>query len=663
MNYEIILKQYWGYDSFRGIQREIIDSILAGKDTLGLMPTGGGKSICFQVPALCLPGLTIVITPLIALMKDQVDHLRHRGINATAVYTGMTREEVGVVYDNCILGSVKLLYISPERLSSDLFLNKVRRMKVSFITVDEAHCISQWGYDFRPAYLQIARIRELITPHSTLHIPHSTTTPPPPLEGEREAPPILALTATATPKVVDDIQKKLLFREPNVIRMSFARENLSYVVRHAGDKLSELVHILKAVPSCAIVYVRSRKRCKEIADYLNEKLPPMSPDGAPPATYYHAGLEPLVKEKRQEAWQRDEVRIMVATNAFGMGIDKADVRLVIHMDSPSALEAYFQEAGRAGRDGKKAYAVLLHNGNDDSRLRKRINDTYPPKDFIRLIYDQLAYFYQIAVGYGHGEVHEFNIGRFCAAYRHYPTHVESALALLNQTGYIHYEADPDNAARLRFLLDRNELYRLHEGSREETAVMTALLRAYGGLFVDYCYIDESRIADLAGLDRNIVYQTLKSLNDKHIVSFIPRRDIPLITFTRSRESGEDIVISEDIYERRRDQFAHNIEAVIAYTNNNYHCRSQQLLAYFGEHNSKPCHICDVCRAEHGKEPATDATVADARHLVLQLLSDNQPHTIQEVKDLPIDSNLISKAIRQLLDEEDIYMDGSNFIKG
>lgn len=675
MNHKLILKQYWGYESFRGVQQEIIESVIAGKDTLGLMPTGGGKSLCFQVPALALPGLTLVITPLIALMKDQVDHLRHQGINATAIYSGMSREEIAIVLDNCILGSVKLLYISPERLASDLFQNKVRKMNISFITVDEAHCISQWGYDFRPAYLEIAKIRDLLTTPNPAPSTNSLTPSPPSLqEGQGGSPspslregrggsiPILALTATATPLVVDDIQDRLLFREKNVIGMSFARENLAYVVRHTDDKLSELAHILNAIQQSAIVYVRSRKRCKEIAEFLNSQSTLNNQNNQMIATYYHAGLEPAIKDNRQESWQNDEVRIMVATNAFGMGIDKADVRIVIHMDSPSSLEAYFQEAGRAGRDGKKAYAVLLHSNNDDSRLRKRIIDTYPPKEFIREIYNQLAYFYQIALGYGYGETHAFSIERFCAAYRHFPTHVEAALSILTQAGYINYDADPNNAARLRFLIDRNELYRLQEGSKYETAVITALLRTYGGLFVDYCFIDESRIADITGIDRNILYQTLKGLHDKHIISFIPQRSTPLITFTKSREDGADIIISEEVYEKRREQFKKNIEAVITYTNDNYHCRSQQLLEYFGETNSKPCHICDVCRAEIGKEPESDATVKDAMGLIMELLADKKAHHVNEIKHLPINSNLIGKALRKLLDEEDVYMDGSSVVK-
>lgn len=641
-NYQLLLRQYWGYDSFRGVQQEIIESILSGRDTLGLMPTGGGKSLCFQVPALALPGLTVVVTPLIALMKDQVDHLCRRGITAVAIYSGMSREEIVVTLENCIFGNVKLLYVSPERLSSDLFQNKLRKMRVSFITVDEAHCISQWGYDFRPAYLEIAKIRDILNSSS-----RQTAAPIP----------ILALTATATPKVVDDIQERLLFSEKNVIGMSFARDNLAYVVRHTSDKMAELVHILSVYPHCAIVYVRSRKRCKEIAEFLNKNLSPAlsKGEGGLVATYYHAGLEHVVKEQRQEAWQNDEVRVMVATNAFGMGIDKADVRMVIHMDSPSSLEAYFQEAGRAGRDGKKAYAVLLHNSSDDSRLRRRISDSFPSKDFVREIYNQLAYFYQIAVGSGYGETHEFSIERFCTAYRRFPIHVEAALSILSQAGYIHYEAEPDNSARLRFLLGRGELYRLEEGSKEENTVITALLRCYGGLFVDYCYIDEGRVADLAGLDRNIVYRVLKDLDARHIVSFIPQRSTPLVTFTRSREDGEDIIIPETVYELRREQLTRNIDAVIAYLNNDYRCRSQQLLEYFGETGSKPCNICDVCRAEKEREATTDATVADARRLIMDLLSDRKPHSLTEVKQLPVDSSLIDAAMRELLDEEDICM--------
>lgn len=424
--FQEILRTYWGYPDFRGIQRDIIESISQGKDTLGLMPTGGGKSITFQVPALAQDGVCIVITPLIALMKDQVSHLKERGILADAIYADKSRSEIIQTLENCIFGGVKILYVSPERLSTDIFQTKLRHIKVSFITVDEAHCISQWGYDFRPSYLKISDIRKL-----------------------KPGTPILALTATATPEVVDDIQNQLQFSEKNVFKMSFERKNLAYIVRITTDKHGEMVHILKCVQGSAIVYVRSRRRTKEIAEILNKN--------GIPATFYHAGLDPAVKDERQRDWQEDQIRVMVATNAFGMGIDKPDVRMVIHIDCPDSLEAYFQEAGRAGRDGNKSYAVLLYDASDERKLTKRINDTFPEKELIRDIYEHLAYFFQIGVGSGCGKTFEFNIEKFSYIYKYYPTKVDAALRILEQCGYIHYEDNPDGKARLMF----NQIGRAH----------------------------------------------------------------------------------------------------------------------------------------------------------------------------------------------------------
>jgi len=456
--YSEILKEYWGYTDFRGIQRDIIESIGSGRDTLGLMPTGGGKSITFQVPALAQEGVCIVITPLIALMKDQVANLKKRGIKAAAIYSGLTRNEIIVTLENCIFGGVKLLYVSPERLSTEIFLLKLRHIQVSFITVDEAHCISQWGYDFRPSYLTITDIRKVLP-----------------------GIPVLALTATATPQVVKDIQDKLGFKEENAFRMSFERKNLAYVVRRTEDKNGELTHILKSVKGSAIVYTRSRRKTKEIAEYINNE--------GIKALHYHAGLENADKDKRQKLWSNDDIRVIVATNAFGMGIDKPDVRVVIHVDLPDSPEAYFQEAGRAGRDGLKAYAVLLYNENDKRKLLKRVADTFPEKDYIKIVYEHLAYFYQIAMGSGMGCTHEFNIDAFCHSYKHFPIQVNSALKILSRSGYIEYNEENDNAARIMFLVTKSDLYRLDELSEAENKVVEALLRDYGGLFADYVYID------------------------------------------------------------------------------------------------------------------------------------------------------------------------------
>ena len=594
--FQSILQKYWGYPDFRGIQRNIIESIASGRDTLGLMPTGGGKSITFQVPALAQEGVCIVITPLIALMKDQVLHLKERGILADAIYADKSRSEILQTLDNTIFGGVKILYVSPERLASEMFQTKLRHIHVSFITVDEAHCISQWGYDFRPSYLQIADIREM-----------------------KPGVPILALTATATPEVVEDIQEKLHFSEKNVFKMSFERKNLAYVVREAEDKQNEMIHILQSVGGSAIIYARSRKRTKEMAQLLSQQ--------GITATFYHAGLDPDVKDQRQKAWQKDEVRVMCATNAFGMGIDKPDVRMVIHIDCPDSLEAYFQEAGRAGRDGQKSYAVLLYNKHDELKLSKRVEDTFPQKELIQDIYEYLAYFYQIGVGSGQGKTFEFDIEKFCVTYKYFPTKVDAALRILERSGYLHYEDNPDGKARVMFLLGRNDLYLLDQLSPSQDAVVTALLRSYGSLFVDLTYIDEAMIARQAELTIQQVYFALKSLAARHIIKFIPRRKIPFITYTRDRVDGDKVVIPKEVWESRREQYEKRIKSMIHYAKNDEECRSKQLLAYFGEENDNECKQCDVCQAnrEDDKEKELRMKVAENQIII-------EDHHIIEKKD-------------------------------
>jgi ATP-dependent DNA helicase RecQ len=636
-----ILKQYWGYDDFRGIQREIIESIGSGIDTLGLMPTGGGKSITFQVPALCSEGTCIVITPLIALMKDQVQNLRRHGIRAAAIYSGLSREEIIITLENCIFGDIKILYVSPERLSSELFRTKLRHMKVSFITVDEAHCISQWGYDFRPSYLQIADIRK--------DLPHA---------------PILALTATATPTVVQDIQDKLRLVNPSnssnprtpsksgeegfsVFKMSFERKNLAYIVRRAADKREELIHILNSVKGSAIIYARSRRRTKEVSDLLNE--------AGISATFYHAGLESTVKDERQKNWQGDKVRVMVATNAFGMGIDKPDVRMVIHIDCPDSIEAYFQEAGRAGRDGRKSYAVLLYNDGDHRKLDKRISDTFPEKNYIKKVYEHLAYFYQVGVGSGYHATFEFNIDDFCHKFRHFPIQVDSALKILNRAGYIEYTEEQDNQARVMFTVGRNELYRLENNTPNEDKVITALLRNYGGLFVDYNFIDESFIASQCGLQPQQVYMVLKNLSQKHILHFIPQKKTPYVRYLQRREDPEHIQITPSVYEERKEQFRQRIHAMIDYATNDTVCRSRQLLHYFGETDSHDCRQCDVCLSETKNKPRTSATSAGAQ-AVLDLLSDGKPHHITELRDIQLPTEQLNAALDYLLQEEHIHIE-------
>ncbi len=624
MDYRQILREYWGYDNFRGIQEEIIQSICSGKDTLGLMPTGGGKSITFQVPALSLDGVCIVITPLIALMKDQVDHLKAKGISAAAIYSGMTRNEILKTLENAVFGAIKLLYVSPERIGSPLFQKKVSHMHVSFITVDEAHCISQWGYDFRPAYLQIINLRKI----------------------KPEAP-ILALTATATLKVIDDIQLCLAFREKNVFRMSFERKNLAYVVRIAADKEAELVHILHAVSGCAIVYVRSRKKTKEIAQLLQENNIT--------ATSYHAGLEHVTKTIRQEEWMSNKVRVMVATNAFGMGIDKPDVRLVIHIDGPDSIEAYFQEAGRAGRDGKKAYAVLLYNSVDARKLQKRIGDNFPPKDYIRKVYDSLAYYFQIGIDSGAGYTFNFDINKFCQIYQLSITYTLSSLHILSQLGYIVYEDDPSSAARIQFLLSRNQLYYLDHLTPKEDATIEAILRLYGGLFNDYVYIDEQLISQHAGLSPQEVYLILKGLTEQRIVHFIPQRKMPFIHYLRNRIDGFRLNITSEVYEDRKLEYEKRIQAFINYAENSHICRSRQLLEYFSETVQKDCNQCDVCLGE--KQHTSDKIVA-CQTAIIQLLRDGKPHCTAEMHALPFAQKDIEKAMEQLLNEEHIDFDGT-----
>ena len=622
ISYQEILKQYWGYDDFRGIQREIIESIGSGHDTLGLMPTGGGKSITFQVPALCQDGTCIVITPLIALMKDQVDHLRRRGIHAAAIYSGLTREEIVITLENCIFGDIRILYVSPERLASDLFQTKLRHMRVSFITVDEAHCISQWGYDFRPSYLQIAQIRKLV--------PNA---------------PVLALTATATPAVVQDIQQKLSQKDTNfnVFRMSFERKNLAYVVRHAPDKREQLIHILESVKGSAIVYARSRRRTKEYAELLTE--------AGISATFYHAGLDSAVKDERQRGWQQDKVRVMVATNAFGMGIDKPDVRLVIHIDCPDSIEAYFQEAGRAGRDGRKAYAVLLYNDADQRKLEKRIADTFPEKDYIRKVYEHLAYFYQVGVGSGYNHIFEFNIDQFCHTFRHFPIQADAALKILDRAGYIEYTEEQDNQARVMFTIGRDDLYRLENTSPNEEKVITAMLRNYGGLFTDYNFIDESFIAQQTQLEPQQVYMTLKGLSQRHILHFIPQKKTPYIRYTQRREDMEHVQIPPSVYEERKAQFEERIHAMINYAKDDAVCRSRQLLRYFGEESDHDCRQCDVCLSHRSEGLVSEPRMNEAMERILALLDDGQPHPLTELRDLQLPVDELDAALTYLLKEE------------
>ena len=622
--YQEILKQYWGYDSFRDLQEEIIASIGEGKDTLGLMPTGGGKSITFQVPALAQEGICIVITPLIALMKDQVQNLRKREIKALAIYSGMTRQEILTALENCIFGNYKFLYISPERLDTEIFRTKLRSMKVSMITVDESHCISQWGYDFRPAYLKIAEIRELLPEV-----------------------PVLALTATATPEVVTDIQARLKFREGNVFRMSFERKNLAYIVRKTDNKTKEIPYILQRISGSAIIYVRNRRRTKEITELLmNEGIT---------ADFYHAGLDNAVKDLRQKRWQSGEVRVMVATNAFGMGIDKPDVRIVLHLDLPDSPEAYFQEAGRAGRDGEKAYAVILYSKSDKTTLHKRVVDTFPDKEYILNVYEHLQYYYQMAMGDGFQCIREFNLEEFCRKFKYFPVPVDSALKILTQAGYLEYTDEQDNSSRILFTIRRDELYKLREMGKEAEALIQSILRSYTGVFTDYAYISEESLAVRTGLTRQQIYNILVTLTKRRIVDYIPRKKTPYIIYTRERLELRFLHIPPSVYEERKARYEARIKAMEEYVTTENICRSRMLLRYFGEKNEHNCGQCDVCLSKRATDNLSEKSYEEVKRQILDLLS-HSPLTPAETADqIKAEKEDIGQVIRYLLDEGELKM--------
>lgn len=569
-----ILKQYWGYDSFRSLQEEIITSVYEGKDTLGLMPTGGGKSLTFQVPTLLMDGICIVVTPLIALMKDQVDNLRRRGIKATAVHSGMSREEIVIALENCIYGNYKFLYVSPERLKTELFLCKLIHLNVCLIAVDESHCISQWGYDFRPSYLSIADLRE--------HLPNV---------------PVLALTATATPEVINDIQEKLHFRTKNVFQKSFERKNIAYILRRTDDKLFEIIRILNKVPGSAIVYVRSRKRTKDIAVELQRS--------GIDADFFHAGLTSDEKIRKQNNWKSGKCRVIVCTNAFGMGIDKPDVRLVLHFELPSSLEEYFQEAGRAGRDEQKAYAVALYSSRDQAQLKKRIPDTFPDKELIRDVYEKLAYFFEIGINMGIETGHNFVIERFCSVFKYNMIQVHHALKILDLSGYIEYIEDTDRQSKLLFTTQRDDLYKSSGFSPEIENLLQVTLRSYTGLFSDYIYINETLLAQRTGQTAHEVYEGLKLLSAHRIIHYVPAKKVPVIYYVQDREEAGNLRIPSEVYEERKKRLKHRIEQVVYYGSSETTCRSRLLLNYFGEKNAADCGHCDVCLAKKQKKRGVD----------------------------------------------------------
>lgn len=618
-----ILKQYWGYDQFRPLQEDIIHSVSAGKDTLGLMPTGGGKSLTFQVPAMAMKGLCLVVTPLIALMKDQVDNLRQRGIRSLAVYSGMTRQEIITTLENAIFGDYKFLYVSPERLVTQLFLSKLRDMDVCMLVVDESHCISQWGYDFRPSYLKIADIRQ--------HLPNV---------------PVLALTATATPEVIDDIQVQLHFREKNIFRKSFERKNLAYSVKNTEGKAEELVRILKKTMGSSIVYVRSRQRTKEISDFLTQNN--LSSD------YYHAGLSSADKTKKQNAWKNNDTRIIVCTNAFGMGIDKPDVRIVIHTDLPNSIEEYFQEAGRAGRDGDSASAIILFEKNDSTKLKKRVRDEFPRREFIHHVYDSLSYFFQVAEGSA-GSIFDFNIRQFCATYKLPLLPAHNALKILDLAGYIEYTEEIDNRSRVMFTVYRDELYHF-DFDREYEQLVNTILRLYTGLFTNYATIDEAEIALRLDSSRKHVYEMLKTLAKKNILDYIPHKKTPLIAYTRPRVESKYLNIPRLVNEERMERFEKRIMAMSHYAEQTDICRSGLLLSYFGEKDTAPCGVCDICLSKN--TPAmTNNRFTEIAAAIKDTLKDGE-------QDIDFVVNLLSQypqkeivnVIRHMADQKEIVID-------
>ena len=617
-----VLAKYWGYESFRPLQEDIIHSIYEGKDTLGLMPTGGGKSLTFQVPALCMEGICIVVTPLIALMKDQVDNLKKTGIKATAIYSGMSRQEIIKQLENCIFGDYKFLYVSPERLSTEIFLSKLQAMQVNILVVDESHCISQWGYDFRPSYFNIADIRTLLPDV-----------------------PVLALTATATPEVVNDIQERLLFKKKQVFQKSFARTNLSYVVRETEDKINTLLHIIDKIPGTAIVYVRSRKRTKEISDAL--RLSGISAD------FFHAGLNREIKTQKQNAWKSGECRIIVSTNAFGMGIDKADVRLVVHIDMPSSLEEYYQEAGRGGRDEKQAYAVALCGKSDLRTLKKKLTDEFPERTFIERVYDALGNFYQIAVGFGMDTVHDFDLGLFCQNFKFaiIPTH--HALKLLDLAGYITYTEEVESASRVMFTCTKDSLYQYKQEDQKTDELIQMLLRSYTGLFADPVFINESLLATRIQTTATDVFDRLSRLSKRRLLYYIPKKKTPLIIYTRTREELKYLTIPRIAYEERKERASNKLDKMVHYLTNHQACRSRVLLHYFGETKSQNCGTCDVCLAKNHLGLVHHQIVA-VNEALEKLLTTEWQDEREIVNQLPFSTNKNIAILRFLLDTETTY---------
>lgn len=623
-DFAAILKKYWGYNSFRPLQLEIIESIYKGCDTMALMPTGGGKSITFQVPALVMDGICIVVTPLISLMKDQVDNLRKRKISALAVHSGMTSRQIDTTLDNCIYGDYKFLYVSPERLATKIFKARIAKMNVSMIVVDEAHCISQWGYDFRPSYLKIADVRS-----------------------EVDGAPVLALTATATPKVVDDIMQKLLFKAPNIKRMSFLRSNLSYVVRNQEDRIGAIVKIADSVPGTGIVYCRTRKECELTSEKLVEY--------GILADFYHGGLSYQMRSARQEAWIKEKTRIIVATNAFGMGIDKSNVRFVVHYEMPDSLEAYYQEAGRAGRDGNRAYAVLLSASDDQKRAMGRLSNEFPPIATIKEIYVMLFDYLGISIGEGQYTTQEFNIYDFCGRYKIYSGTVLSAIKVLQLCGYITFTEELDNPTRIMFTTNREELYKIQLSHSSLEDFIRILLRLYTGLFSGFTAIDEEYIAHMSGYTKERVGDSFKRLGQLRLIKYIPRNRSPLISLEEERLPLNNIYISPEIYHRRRETAEERLNGMLEYVKRTNKCRSLILQNYFGEQSKTPCGMCDYCITQ--KKLATQSNMP-LQSAILELIAKGKFDIKQVSAVVGADEKKVAKEVQQLIILKKIVFDGA-----
>ncbi len=617
-----ILNKYWGFSTFRPIQSDIILSVAKGKDTLGIMPTGGGKSITFQVPAMNMEGVCIVISPLIALMNDQVEKLISLGIKAAALHSGLTYHEIVTKIDNAIYGAYKFLYISPERLASDLFQAKMPHLPVSFITVDEAHCISQWGYDFRPSYLQIAKLKK--------YFPKS---------------PVLALTATATPEVIDDIQEKLLFKEKNVIEGDFTRKNLTFFVRKTDSKLVDLVKVVKNIRGSGIVYLRNRKKTKEVAEHLVRN--------GIKADFYHAGLSYEIRNLKQESWTKNQIRIMVATNAFGMGIDKPDVRFVVHMDLPDSPEAYIQEAGRAGRDEKRAFAVLLVNNYDKTSAGQKLAVSFPEIKEIKRIYGAMANYLQIPLGSGKGIAFDFNLYDFANTFKLNSVIAYNALKFLEKHGYIELTDEINNPSRILFILNRDDLYKFQIQNQKFDGFIKLLLRSYTGLFSDYTKIDEDLIAKRANIKRNLVYQYLVKLGQMKAISYIPSRKTPLLIMTEERLDEKSIHISYEFYNDRKDRFKKRLDGMLQYAFNEDDCRNNLILKYFGKPTGTPCGACDICKSRLEDDNSPER-LAQTKSDILTLLVED-PMYLGEIQ-LALDKKeaIINTIIEELLSNEVVY---------